>query len=395
MNIFISKIHESVHFYLISTPMLRTILAGLIALVFSTGFAQQSLLEMTSSGTPTLSRDGASYFAQLSLNCTGNKSPHFIERYSNDSLQNPRPNDIWPSFYGCYDWHSAVHNHWALIKLLKTFPDIPEAGLIRARLEQSFAPENIRAELAFFKRIKEPASSIESEFEFPYGQSWLLKVADELIRWNDTTAQRWYSQLKPLSDYFAQRYIDVWPSINRPTYTGEHGTSSMGISFALDYARSSRNKKLEQEMIIKARQFYGHLKGYDLTKEPIGFDFMSKGLLVCDLMRKAYEPTEFHKWIRGYVPALFNVNTINDVLVIKEQEDHAGMEAHWDGFHLNRIWCLNGVLKSMAVPTNIIDAWRSKQLAMWNYAQQSIGKGNYDIDHWLSSFSVFALIGYE
>ncbi len=375
--------------------MLRLLLTGLIALIVLPVFAQQSLLEQDEDGGLTLSRAGASYFAELSLSCTGKKSPHFIERYATDEASVRKPEDIWPSFYGCYDWHSAVHNHWALVKLLKTFPDIPEAERIRARLDQSFDPENIRAELAFFKRNQEPASNISSEFEFPYGQSWLLKVADELLRWEDTTAQRWYSQLKPLSDYFAQRYIDVWPSVNRPTYTGEHGTSSMGISFALDYARSSRNKKLEQEMIIKARQFYGHLKGYDLTKEPIGFDFMSKGLLVCDLMRKVYEPVAFHKWMRGYVPGLFDVNKIDEVLVIKEQEDHAGMEAHWDGFHLNRIWCLNGVLKSMPVPTKIKVAWRSKQLAMWNYAQQSIGRGNYDIDHWLSSFSVFALLGYE
>ena len=377
--------------------MLRTMLTGLITFVFYAVFAQQSLIEITSSGTPTLSRDGASYFAGLSLDCTGKTTPHFIERYPTDGSTLPQPNDIWPSFYGCYDWHSAVHNHWALVKLLKTFPDIPEADQIRARLEQSFDPDNIRAELAFFKRNQEPATSIASEFEFPYGQSWLLKVADELIRWNDTTAQRWYSQLKPLSDYFAQRYIEVWPGINRPTYTGEHGTSSMGISFALDYARSSRNKKLEQEMIIKAKQFYGQLRAYDLTKEPIGFDFMSKGLLVCDLMRKVYNPAEFRKWILGYVPGLFDVNKIDEVLEIKEQEDHAGMEAHWDGFHLNRIWCLNGVMKSMKnqLLPKIRDAWQVKQLAMWNYAQQSIGKGNYDIDHWLSSFSVFALIGYE
>jgi hypothetical protein len=38
--------------------------------------------------------------------------------------------------------------------------------------------------------------------------------------------------------------------------------------------------------------------------------------------------------------------------------------------------------------------WISGMNSMWDYAQESIGKGNYDIDHWLSSFSVFALMGY-
>ena len=39
--------------------------------------------------------------------------------------------------------------------------------------------------------------------------------------------------------------------------------------------------------------------------------------------------------------------------------------------------------------------WTKSMNEMWDYAQQSIGVGNYDIDHWLSTFSVFALIGYE
>ena len=74
------------------------------------------------------------------------------------------------------------------------------------------------------------------------------------------------------------------------------------------------------------------------------------------------------------------------------------MEAHWDGFHLNRIWCLNGALSSLpqgALDDEVKVLWHQHMNAMWDYAQESIGKGNYDVDHWLSSFSVFALMGYK
>ncbi|MFN9108706.1 MAG: DUF2891 family protein, partial [Bacteroidota bacterium] len=95
-------------------------------------------------------------------------------------------------------------------------------------------------------------------------------------------------------------------------------------------------------------------------------------------------------------PQLFDVSTVDLALQIKETESHTGMASHWDGFHLNRIWCLNGMMKSMGNQLNpkIKKKWQARQLAMWDYAQISIGKGNYDIDHWLSTFSVFALMGY-
>ena len=30
------------------------------------------------------------------------------------------PRRVHPAFYGCYDWHSAVHSHWLLLRLLRT-----------------------------------------------------------------------------------------------------------------------------------------------------------------------------------------------------------------------------------------------------------------------------------
>jgi hypothetical protein len=375
--------------------------AALILFVFQSAISQKNLISINPNQETVLSLEGASYFARLSLNCTGRSQPHYYTDYSSPSRQasnkeNEIVKKIWPSFYGCYDWHSSVHNHWALIKILKHYPDIPEAKEIRERLNKSFDGSNIKAELKSIQLFDEDSSSLYDVFEFPYGRSWLLKVADELLRWNDTTAQRWYLQLKPLSDYLADRYKTTWLEVTEPVYTGEHHTSSMGISFALDFARTAGDKELENLMKEKAILFYQDKKGFDLSKEPFGYDFMSKGLLVCDLMRKVLQPKEYEKWIKTYVPQLFDISAVDYALQIKETSSHTGFAAHWDGFHLNRIWCLNGIMKSMGdtVNSKIRNKWKTRQLAFWNYAQTSIGKGNYDIDHWLSSFSVFALMGY-
>ena len=85
-------------------------------------------------------------------------------------------------------------------------------------------------------------------------------------------------------------------------------------------------------------------------------------------------------------------------MLIKKVEKHDEYESHWDGYHLNRIWCLNGLLISLdqkVIKPELRNAWTTNMNDMWDYAQKSIGVGNYDIDHWLSSFSVFALIGYD
>jgi hypothetical protein len=363
-------------------------------------FAQSVLLEKTPTGNTVLSKKGASYFAKLSLECTEKDYPHFyqesMEINSSEDLKTPK--QLWPSFYGCFDWHSGVHNHWALVKLLKTYPNIAEAGDIKKKLEKSFDAQNILKEVEYFKSHEYPDEYAEVEFEFPYGRSWLLKVADELIKWDNPDAKRWLNNLSPLTTYLTERYLITWPKIEKPEFTGSHNASSLGLSFALDYSRSSKNLNLEKLIIEKAKSFYGEIKNYPLEEEPYGYDFMSGGLLVADLMRKVYSTNEYYSWLKKYEPDLFTTEGIKTALQIKTTEKHDGYESHWDGFHLNRIWCLNGMMKSIpkgVVDNTIIADWKKAQEEMWDYAQASIGKGNYSIDHWLSSFSVFAIMGYQ
>ena len=44
------------------------------------------------------------------------------------------PRALHPAFYGCFDWHSSVHGHWMLVRLLRLFPDLPEKKQIRTVL---------------------------------------------------------------------------------------------------------------------------------------------------------------------------------------------------------------------------------------------------------------------
>ena len=371
--------------------------SALLLVLVSTlaSFAQKSgasLVETQPDGRYTLSEAGASYFAQLSLDCTNKPNPHYYYNVLRQPGDTQTPEDLWPAFYGCYDWHSAVHNHWALVKLLKTYPQIPEATAIREKLNQSFTEDNINREFLYFQNNKE-----QYIFEFPYGQGWLLKVAEELKSWNDPDAQRWLENLAPLHKLCAAAAQVIWKDIDEVNLSGSHDAPSLNLSFALDYARAFGDEDLLKVVLKASKKFYGKMTKAPLRAEPFEYDFMSASLLVTDLMRKVYDQETYLKWLKGFAPGLMDATSVAKDLQIKKTDKHDGYESHWDGYHLNRIWCLNGMLQLQA---EFLDAetkaiWVKSMNDMWDYAQESIGKGNYDIDHWLSSFSVFALIGYQ
>ncbi|MEY3741479.1 MAG: hypothetical protein RL371_380, partial [Bacteroidota bacterium] len=130
-------------------------LSSFLGAFLSVGLLFAQLVDKTPDGRYTLSAEGASYFAKLSLECTSKPTPHYYYQALRQPGDTQTPPDIWPAFYGCYDWHSAVHNHWALVKILKTYPDIPEAAAIRAKLNESFSEENILKEYQYFDTNKE------------------------------------------------------------------------------------------------------------------------------------------------------------------------------------------------------------------------------------------------
>ena len=357
-------------------------------------FSQSNLTQKGDDGIYKLTESGASYFAKLSLQCADKQSPHFYEKYKEhyEIVDSTTSKDLWPSFYGCFDWHSSVHNHWCMIKLLKNHPSIPEAALIRARLNEAFSVENMKYE-AFFLSQNE-----EGYFEFPYGQSWFLKLADELKSWNDQDAKKWLKNSEPLLVLIEENHLKYWNATPSVKISGSHDSPAMGISFALDYSRSFKKKKLEKTLLDAAKKYYLTIENAPILSEPVEYDFMSGTLLIADLMRKVLSGKEYAAWLSKFTPELVDESRAHLALKINKTEVHDGYESHWDGFHLNRIWCLNGMLISLpkkSMSPSLKGKWTNAMNEMWDYAQLSIGKGNYDIDHWLSSFSVFALEGYK
>src|SRR6476646_10505143 len=96
-----------------------------------------------SSQAAELSRDRASAFAKLALAAIQKEYPNKLDHVMGSPADVKGPRQLHPAFYGSYDWHSCVHGHWLLVRLLKTFPDLPEARDVRAALGRHLAAANM------------------------------------------------------------------------------------------------------------------------------------------------------------------------------------------------------------------------------------------------------------
>ena len=98
----------------------------------------------------SLDAGGASHFAQLALQCVQKEYPNKLDHVMNGAQEVQPPRTLHPSFYGCYDWHSSVHGHWMLARLLRQFPDLPEAAAIRRVFDEHLAPSRVAVEVTYF-----------------------------------------------------------------------------------------------------------------------------------------------------------------------------------------------------------------------------------------------------
>lgn len=280
-----------------------------------------------------------------------------------------------PAFYGCFDWHSAVHGHWSLVYLLKNFPDLAQKQAAIRRLDENLTAENIKKEVAYFSMNAESKS-----FERTYGWAWLLKLQEELFAWDHPLAKKWYNNLKPLEDYISSAYIAYLPKLVYPIRAGTHSNTAFGISFAYDYAQVVGNTALSKTIREAAIRFYSNDKDCPIHWEPSGYDFLSPCLQEIDIMRKVLSNEEFKQWSIMFLPQLFRQNLTLSPGKVSDRSD--GHLVHLDGVNFSRAWCLYA-LKDNVNAYNLA----TEHLG---YSLSKITDGDYAGQHWLGSFALYA-----
>jgi hypothetical protein len=359
-------------------PMLIA-LAGII--VASTGAAPAS------KDTPLFDAATAERFAKLALACVHKEYPNKIAHVLASDADVKPPRELTPAFCGCFDWHSAVHGHWLLVRLARTFPDAPFVPAARAALAESLTPEHIAAEVRY---MEAPG---RADFERPYGLAWLLQLAAELHEWHDRQAQAWAHTLAPLERAAAERLASWLPKLSYPVRAGEHAQTAFALGLVLDWARSTGDQGMASLVEARTHDYYFADRDCPMAYEPSGQDFLSPCLAEADLMRRVLPPPEFAAWLGAFLPRLPLDGSAAWLQPAVVTDPADGKLAHMDGLNLSRAWMLEGIAAGLPAGDPRIASLRAAGVAHRASGLAAVTGEHYEGGHWLGSFAVYLVTG--
>lgn len=334
----------------------------------------------------TISPALADRFSALALKCVQQEFPNKVSRTTDSAEAIGRPRKIFPTFYGCFDWHSAVHGHWLLVRLLHVGPqDAAWRDDAIKKLNENFTAENLAGEIANFSR---PA---RGSWERPYGLAWYLQLTTELRQWDDPQAKVWLTLLQPLETDIADSLKDWLPKLAYPIRLGTHNQSAFAFGLMLDWAREVGDVEMENLIISRSLAFHQNDVNCPITYEPSGEDFLSPCLMEADLIRRILPADQFAKWLADFLPSIPD-NGRADWLkpgIVKDASD--GKLVHLDGVNSSRAWNLYNIAR--ALPKG--DARKSALVAAAKVHADTgvaaVSDEHYSGSHWLASFATYLM----
>lgn len=328
----------------------------------------------------------ASTLAGITLGHVRREYPHSETVRSQSALDEPRaPQVSHPIFFGSYDWHSCVHGHWLLARLLRRCPDSPEADRIIKLFNEAYTEQNVAGELAFF-RLPGRAG-----FERPYGWCWLLKLYLELqgLAGQVGQSRAWHLPLQPLAQEISERLGAYLPRLLYPIRSGTHNNTAFALLLALDYANAC-DEGLHNQVQERARAYFANDRGYQ-GWEPGGEDFLSPGWQEALLMHRTLG-ADFTGWFDAFLPELTAGRPAALLAPVRVSDRSDGRLAHLDGLNLSRAWCMGEI--ASALPSGHASRQRLRAAAEEHLqAGAAHLQDDYMGEHWLATFLLLALDG--
>ncbi|MGH7022485.1 MAG: DUF2891 domain-containing protein [Caulobacteraceae bacterium] len=326
-----------------------------------------------------LDPDLAARLARIALGHVAREYPYALVHVVTGPGDVAEPRAYHPIFFGSFDWHSCVHGHWLLARLLRLHGR--DDAAIRAHFDQAFTPEKVGAELAYLQR---PTSAA---FERPYGWAWLLKLGAELRLMRDEAD--WALALRPLAEAVVERFRAFLPVADYPVRAGVHSNTAFALALAHDYTRIVGDDALGGLIESKARAWHG--KDTDCQAwEPSGDEFLSSALMEAALMRRVLAAPDFRAWFAAFLPRAGEGQPATLFTPARVSDRTDGKIAHLDGLNLSRAWCWRDIASSLAsddpVRAKATDAAERHLAAALRHLE-----ADYMGEHWLASFALLAL----
>lgn len=351
---------------------MRIFLTIVFCCVLGMGRTQSEQFELNLSNAETL--------CEVPLSCIHQEYPNKLNQVLTDSTHLQSPKELHPIFYGCFDWHSSVHGHWLLARMMNKFPDSDLSNRIVRFFDQQFRVPNVQKELAYF------LPKLNQSFERTYGWAWYLKLVAELQLSQHNESHKWMKNLASLTKRIVDAYKEFLPKLVYPIRVGEHTNTAFGLSLALDYARVVKDEEFEQLIIQRSLDWFQKDFQCPISWEPSGFDFISPCLQEAELMSKVLDQKSYKKWMEDFMPSLMEDDFTLSPGIVVDRTD--GKLVHLDGLNFSRAWCLYKISESLPKQRkHILKIADQHVLASYD---QVIGS-DYMGSHWLASFLVYAL----
>ncbi|SDD83069.1 Protein of unknown function [Kordiimonas lacus] len=330
-------------------------------------------------------RDGVvtDRFAHMALSCIHRQYPNKISHVLNSDADVGAPRELTPAFYGCFDWHSSVHGHWLLVRLMKLDPDSPFADIAEDALAESFTPENIKAEVAYY------TAEGRKSFERPYGIAWFLQLVAELEESTHPVHQQWRETLRPLEEAIVTKMTDWLPKLAYPVRLGTHNQSAFAFGLMLDYARTVGDGAFEALLAERTLDFFEGDTSCPIGYEPSGEDFLSPCLMEADLMRRVIGEADFAVWLGRFLPRIPRNGKAGwlEPAIVKDATD--GKLVHLDGVNLSRAWALEGIASALPEGDPRRTAILAAAAVHKDAGVKAVNDEHYAGSHWLASFATY------
>jgi hypothetical protein len=324
--------------------------------------------------------------------------PQLAQHLSHQAGDFLEPRLRHPAFYGSYDWHSCVHMHWSLLRLIRLkYPELSSNQIesqypeVLTVFDSHLTTDNCSQELVYFSR------SGALTWERPYGWAWLLKLASELqalIAMGFNRAQTWLEALNILAVPLAERFVKYLSTAQGPVRHGVHSNTAFAMLLALDYAQSTPHRELATIIQTKAITWFANDTNYPLAYDVSSEDFLSPCLTQALLMSRCLPQEQTNLWLQKFLPSLFesaqtrsNFAPLLAPVVVTQESD--ARQVHWHGLNLSRAWCLRS-LALHCKDSNIKQFLRSLANQHEQASSSHITQGDYVSTHWLISFALLA-----
>jgi hypothetical protein len=358
----------------------------ILAALPTLSFVAETVAPKVATATPSVGGFdvvAAERFAKLALECVHKEYPNKISHVLNSDADVAPPRNLTPAFCGCYDWHSSVHGHWLLTRLVRKFPEASFAAAAREALKKNLTADNLKTEAAYVR------GEGRASFERPYGLVWLLQLSAELREWDDADARAMLANLQPLEEAALER-LKVWlPKLSHPVRIGEHNQTAFALGLMLDYARAKHDDAFAKLLTDSARKFFLMDKNYALAYEPSGEDFLSPCLGEADVMRRVLPPADFSKWLKEFLPQIPTRSTSAWLPVAVSPDPSDPKLAHLDGLNLSRAWMLEGIISALPPNDPRRRALTAAAEAHRRAGLAAVTGAHYEGGHWLGSFAVY------